>query len=40
MALAEKQQKFMNEWIVEKRGATYVKLKDEYKNCDFKLAKW
>jgi peptidyl-prolyl cis-trans isomerase SurA len=40
MALAEKQQKFMNEWIKERREATYVKIKDEYKTCKFQYAGW
>ena len=35
ITLAEKQQKFLDEWVVEKRKSTYIKINDEYKNCGF-----
>lgn len=40
IALAEKQQKFMDKWVVQKKESTYIRIKDEYKNCDFQLTDW
>lgn len=35
MAIREKQQKLINDWIKRKLDATYVRIADEYKSCKF-----
>jgi len=36
LALQDKQKKKMNEWISEKKKGTYIKISENYKNCQFK----
>ena len=39
-ALMEKRQKLYDEWINEKLEKTYIKISEEYKNCDFLQIGW
>ena len=40
LALAEKKQKAVSEWIKEKQKTTYIKIDKKYKKCDFKYKGW
>jgi peptidyl-prolyl cis-trans isomerase SurA len=40
MALSEKQQEVVQEWIKEKIKSTYVSIDDSYANCDFGVSTW
>ncbi|HON17687.1 MAG TPA: peptidylprolyl isomerase [Salinivirgaceae bacterium] len=35
MALNRKKEEFIGKWIKDKRESTYIRISDEYKNCDF-----
>ena len=32
--------KYIDDWIVTKQEETFIKLKDEFKDCDFTFGKW
>lgn len=38
--LAKRRESFIKEWIQEKLKATYVRMNDRYKNCDFEYQGW
>lgn len=40
LALMEKEQEAINEWIVEKQRETYIRIDDSYKNCNFRFKGW
>lgn len=40
MTLMNKQQDYIDDWIVEKQKETYIKVKDAYKDCDFQFGSW
>ncbi|MBN2668181.1 MAG: peptidylprolyl isomerase [Bacteroidales bacterium] len=40
MCLRDKQQKFLDLWIKRKQADTYIKLEDDYKDCQFKHPGW
>lgn len=40
MAEAEKQEDVLNKWISKKQKETYIRIKDEWKNCDFQRDGW
>lgn len=40
MALNQKRQRILEEWIAEKRARTYIRIDDAYKNCDFSSMDW
>ncbi len=40
MALIEKRQKMLQEWIAEKRTRTYVRIDEAYRNCGFSAEEW
>jgi len=40
MALDKKKKDNINQWITQKQAASYIKVKDEYKNCKFMVKGW
>lgn len=40
MALASKKQEIINDWIIKKRGSTYIRIDPSYAKCDFRLKGW
>lgn len=40
LALAEKKNNAMMEWLTKKQSSIYIKVKDDYKNCDFESKGW
>ncbi|MBN2166939.1 MAG: peptidylprolyl isomerase [Marinilabiliaceae bacterium] len=38
--LAKKREKIINDWIIEKQTATYISIKNDWINCDFKYSGW
>lgn len=40
LALAEKQQNIINEWIKEKQRAVYIHIDEEYQKCNFQFSGW
>ncbi len=40
MALNNKRQEILEEWIAEKRERTYIRIDDAYKNCSFSSSDW
>ena len=39
MALTQKKEKAVNTWVSEKLPGTYIRIENEYKNCEF-TRKW
>lgn len=40
IVLAKRKEEFIDKWIRDKIKATYVRINDRYKNCDFKYEGW
>jgi peptidyl-prolyl cis-trans isomerase SurA len=40
MALAQKRQKILEEWVAEKRANTYIRIDEAYRNCGFSGEDW
>ncbi len=40
IALADKKQKEINNWIKQRQASTYIHIDDSYKNCNFKMKAW
>jgi len=40
LALEDKKQKMLEEWILEKQKTTYVRIEDAYLNCNFSYKGW
>jgi peptidyl-prolyl cis-trans isomerase SurA len=40
MVTQEKQTKVLDEWIAQKQKETYIRIKDDWKNCDFERDGW
>jgi len=40
MAEERKQNEVLNKWLTNKRKETYIRINDNYKNCDFQLDGW
>jgi len=40
MALVKKQNEFIDDWIIKKKKSTFIKLKENYKNCSFQYGNW
>lgn len=40
IVLAKRREEFIDKWIKDKIKATYVRIKDRYKNCDFQYEGW
>jgi peptidyl-prolyl cis-trans isomerase SurA len=40
LALSDKKNKAMQEWLEKKQKSIYIKIKDEYRNCDFESNGW
>lgn len=40
VVLAREKEKFIHEWVKKKIGATYVRMDDRYKNCNFEYEGW
>ncbi|GAB4280818.1 MAG: peptidylprolyl isomerase [Marinilabiliales bacterium] len=40
LALSEKKQEAIYDWILKKQQTTYIHIDDSYKNCPFKTGKW
>ncbi|KGN75018.1 peptidylprolyl isomerase [Porphyromonas macacae] len=40
MALADKREKVLDEWVREKQKDTYIFINEQYRNCDFKYPDW
>ncbi len=39
-ALAEKRQKLFDEWVEKKLEVTYIRISQEFKDCDFRHSRW
>ena len=40
MALMEKRQRILQEWIAERRARTYIRIDEAYRNCGFSAEEW
>ena len=40
LALQKKQNRILDEWIVEKQKSTFVEIAPEYRQCDFRYPNW
>ncbi|MFW5877573.1 MAG: peptidylprolyl isomerase [bacterium] len=40
MALQQKRQRILDEWIAEQKSQTYIRIDDAYKNCNFTSRDW
>ena len=40
VVVAKRRQKMLHDWVENKIKSTYVRMKDEYKNCNFEYQGW
>ncbi len=40
LALAQKKQTLINEWIIEKQKKAYIRIDDKYRDCEFEIGQW
>jgi peptidyl-prolyl cis-trans isomerase SurA len=40
VVLNKRQEQMLHDWVVQKIKSTYVRLNDDYKNCQFEYEGW
>ena len=40
VVLSKRRQQILHDWVVKRIKSTYVRIKDEYRDCDFEYEGW